>query len=414
MPKVRRKVARRPRTVVAPAEETAVIVEEAGLPAPPPLPPGELPPERELWPWMLVLLALVLAGLAAAYFATRDDKKGAKSTTVTTTLAQTVALAPARTTTLKATPTPVVPVRAAVPKLVGMPAPAALQSLKRLGLSGATRGVFSTKPRNRVVSQKPGADTKLSKGAVVLLNVSKGPKAVPIPDVVGQNEAAAISTVRAQGFVSDVARVPSDQPAGQVVAQHPAAGTKAASGSGVRLNVSTGPKKNSSGTGTSSKPATSPPAPSSAATTTTSSPAPATVTVPDVTGKKLLAARKLIRKAGLVTEFKRVPNDLPKGTVVSQSPHPGETAKRGAHALVNVSLGPKPTPGAEPIVPDVTGQDQATATQDLQAAGYQVEVASQDTTDPAEDGVVVNQDPPAGQAAPANSKVTIYVGRFSG
>jgi beta-lactam-binding protein with PASTA domain len=416
MLKVRRKSRRRPRTVVAPAEETAVIVEEVGPPAPPPLPPGELPSERELWPWMLVLLALVLVGLAAAYFVARDDKKGAKSTTVTTTLAQTVAPAPARTTTPKAAPKPAAPVRTAVPKLIGMPAPAALQTLKKLGLSGTTRGVFSTKPRNRVVSQKPGAGTKLSKGAVVLLNVSKGPKAVPIPDVVGQEEAAAISTVRAQGFVADVARVPSDQPAGQVVAQHPIPGTKAAPGSGVRLNVSTGPKKSSNGTGTSTKPVASPPASTSPTTTTTSSPAPApaTVTVPDVTGKKLLAARKLIRKAELVTEFKRVPNDLPKGTVVSQSPHPGETAKRGAHVLLNVSLGPKPTAGAEPIVPDVTGQDEATATQDLQAAGYQVEVARQDTTDPAEDGVVVNQDPPAGQAASAKSKVTIYVGRFSG
>jgi serine/threonine-protein kinase len=136
--------------------------------------------------------------------------------------------------------------------------------------------------------------------------------------------------------------------------------------------------------------------------------------VPDVVGKKLLAARRLIRKAGLVTEVKRVPNDQPKGTVVSQSPKPDSTAKRGAHVLVNVSLGPKPTAGAQPTIPDVTGQDEATATQDLQSAGYQIEVISQDTTDPAEDGVVVNQDPAAGQAAPAQSKVTIYVGRFSG
>ena len=139
-----------------------------------------------------------------------------------------------------------------------------------------------------------------------------------------------------------------------------------------------------------------------------------TVTVLDVTGKKLLAARKLIRKAGLVTEFKRVPNDLPKGTVVSQSPKPGTTAKRGAHVLVNVSLGPAPTTGAAQIVPDVTGEDEATATQDLQSAGYQIEVVSQDTADPAEDSVVINQNPAAGQSAPAKSKVTIYVGRFSG
>jgi beta-lactam-binding protein with PASTA domain len=409
MPRVRRKVPR-PQTV-APAEETAVIVEEAGPAPPPPPPSGELPPERELWPWMLVLLALVLAGLAAAYFATRDDKKSSKSATVTTTLAQTVAPAPARTTVPK--PKPAAPVRAAVPKLVGTPAPAALRTLKNLGLSGTTRGVFSTRPRSQVVSQKPGAGRKLAKGALVTLNVSKGPKAVPIPDVVGQDEAAAVSTVKAQGFVADVAKVPSDQAAGHVVAQHPVAGTKAAPGSGVRLNISAGQQKGSSGRSTTTKPATSTPAPT---TTTTGSPAPAppAVTVPDVAGKKLLEARKLIRQAGLVTEFRRVPNDLPKGTVVSQSPHAGTTAQRGAHVLVNVSLGPKPTAGAQPIVPDVTGQDEATATQDLQDAGYQVEVVSQETADPAEDRVVVNQNPQPGQPAPTRSKVTIYVGRFSG
>jgi beta-lactam-binding protein with PASTA domain len=395
MPTVRPNVART--RMVAPAEETAVMVEEAWPPAPP-LPPGQLPPKRELWPWMLVLLALVVVGLAAAYFAARDDKKGSKSATVTTTPAQTAAPAPART----AVPKPAVPVRSAVPKLVGTPAPAALQTLKKLGLSGTTRGVFSTTPRNRVVSQKPGVGTELPKGAAVTLDVSKGPKTVSIPDVVGQDEAAAVSTVKAQGFVADVARVPSDQPAGQLVAQHPLAGARAAPGSGVRLNVSTG------------RPST--PAPASPATTTTGAPvrASATVTVPDVTGKKLLAARKLIRKTGLVTEVKRVPNELPKGTVVSQSRKPGTTAKRGAHLLVNVSLGPEPTAGAPPVVPDVTGEDEATATRDLQAAGYQIEVVSQDTADPAEDGVVINQNPVPGQSAPAKSKVTIHVGRFSG
>jgi hypothetical protein len=109
---------------------------------------------------MLVLLTLVLAGLAAAYFTTRDDKSS-KSATVTTTLAQIVAPPRPQTTG----PKPAAAPQAAVPKLVGTPAPVALQTLNKLGLSGTTRGVFSTKPRNRVVSQKPGAGTTLAKGA---------------------------------------------------------------------------------------------------------------------------------------------------------------------------------------------------------------------------------------------------------
>lgn len=406
---------RRPRRRVRPPRaattETVLVEEEIGRPGPPPLPTDELPPERELWPWMLVLLALVLAGLAAAYFATRDDKKSSAGVTVTTTVARTVSSAPTGATRTAA-PKPAA-VRPAVPNLVGRPAPAALQALRARGLTGRTRGVFSTKPRNQVVSQTPGAASRLAKGATVTLDVSKGPKAVPIPDVIGQDEAAAVGTVKAQGFVPDVAKVPSNQSVGQVVAQHPVPGTRAAPGSGVRLNVSTGAKGESDGTSTAA-PTSTPAAPPAG---TETAPPPASATVPDVTGKKLLAARKLIRAAGLVTGFKRVPNELPKGTVVSQSPKPGTTAKRGAHVLVNVSLGPKPKPateGAQPLVPDVTGEDETTATQDLQAAGFQVEVVRESTADDAEDGIVVQQDPSGGVSATAKSKVTIYVGRFGG
>ena len=55
------------------SDETAVTVEERRLAGPPPGPPVDPPPDRELWPWLLVLLVLVLAGIAVVYFATRDD-----------------------------------------------------------------------------------------------------------------------------------------------------------------------------------------------------------------------------------------------------------------------------------------------------------------------------------------------------
>ena len=112
-----------------------------------------------------------------------------------------------------------------------------------------------------------------------------------------------------------------------------------------------------------------------------------------------------------------MPNDQPAGTVVSQSPKAGSSVKRGSHVLVNTSLGPKPaapTAGQQPAIPDVTGEDEQTATQDLQSAGFTVKVVAQDTTDATEDGIVVNQDPPAGQTAQTHAQVTIYVARYSG
>ena len=170
----------------------------------------------------------------------------------------------------------------------------------------------------------------------------------------------------------------------------------------------------SGGTPTTTAQTTTAQATSTTTPRTTTAAAPATVTVPDVVGLKLLAARKKIRQAGLVTEFKQVPSTEPRGTVVSQSPKPGTTRKHGDHVLVNVSRGPSTGQGAQAAVPDVTGEDEETATQDLEAAGYTVRAVDQATSDSAEDGVVVSQSPAPGQAAQANSQVTIYIGRFSG
>jgi serine/threonine-protein kinase len=104
--------------------------------------------------------------------------------------------------------------------------------------------------------------------------------------------------------------------------------------------------------------------------------------------------------------------------VVSQSPRADTQAKQRDHVLVTVSRGPakdnKAPVAAPPSVPDVTGEDEATATQDLEAAGFDVQAVDQETTDESEDGLVVGQDPSAGPQAAAGSKVTIYVGRFGG
>jgi eukaryotic-like serine/threonine-protein kinase len=407
-----------------PLDETEVLVPE---PVPPPgAPLEEPPPNRALWPWLLVLLVLVLAGIAAAIIATHDKKHHPAAATT----------APPPTTTQAATPRPLPKPKptpavkeVAVPKLLGLSAPTALRAARAAGLTATTKGVFSDKPRNTVVRQSPAAATKVAKGATLTLLVSKGPKAAPVPDVVGQDSAAAIASMKAAGFAPKTVNVPSAEPAGRVVAQHPAAGQKAPAGTDVRLNISTGkgaaPATTAAATTApvTTAPATTAPATTAPATTTAPAPRPATVAVPDVRGMKLLAARHAIRNVGLVTEWKRVPNSQPRGTVVSQSPKPGTKARRGAHVLVNTSLGPpapKPAAGGTttattaPAVPDVTGEDVHTATQDLQAAGFTVNVVQQDVTDQSEDGIVIQQSPSAGQTAPAHSQVTIYEGRFSG
>jgi beta-lactam-binding protein with PASTA domain len=398
-------------------DRTAVTLEEVRPIGPPPMPPPERPPDREIWPWLLVLLVLVLGGIAAVYFATRDDPKSARRPTATETVVQRTTPVVRRTTPVTTvTSKPAVPLRVTVPRLVGLPAPTALGRLRKIGLTGTTRGVFSTKPRNQIVSQKPGAARKLAEGATVTLNVSKGPEAIPVPDVVGQSAADALTTIKAQGFKANLVRVASDQTAGQVLAQHPKPGAKAPTGSAIRLNVSDGAKASTTGPSVTRRtlPATTTAPTAPAATTRSAAPASSSVTVPDLDGQKLIDARKLVWRLGLVIEIRPVPNALPRDTIVAQARKPGTTLKRGDHLLVTVSSGPK-RPTAQLItVPDVTGEDQRAATQDLESAGLVVRVVDQETTDPSEDGFVLDQAPGANQSAQAKSTVTIYVGRYSG
>jgi serine/threonine-protein kinase len=258
------------------------------------------------------------------------------------------------------------------------------------------------------VSQKPAPGAKLAKGGTVTIGVSKGAQPTAVPDLVGQSSQQAVSILEAQGFKADVAQVPSDEPKGNVVAQHPKAGTKRPAGSGVRLNVSAGrPSVTETTTAETTTAETT-----TAETTTT--PARTTVTIPDVVGTTFSAARAQIKGAGLVTEIHHVPSSEPKDTVVAQSPRAGTTAKRGDHVLLNLSLGKQTIAAAKLPVPSVLGETEGAARADLQAAGFTVAVVYQDTVDATEDGVVVDQTPTAGTSAAKKSKVTIYVGRLSG
>jgi hypothetical protein len=124
------------------------------------------------------------------------------------------------------------------------------------------------------------------------------------------------------------------------VSQSPQVGKRVPGGSKVRLNISSG---QTSG-GVPPPPPPPPPPPGTK---------PATVTVPDVTGRAQEAAQRQLNSAGLKAGVVYVPSDQPEGTVVSQSPEAGTTQKRGTRIQLNVSLGSNP--GNLQPVPDVLG-----------------------------------------------------------
>ena len=65
-------------------------------------------------------------------------------------------------------------------------------------------------------------------------------------------------------------------------------------------------------------------------------------------------------------------------------------------------------------VPDVRGQDEASAEDTLEDRGFQVQVEDQETTDPTQEGRVISQNPAPGVQVAPGSTVTITVGRLSG
>jgi serine/threonine-protein kinase len=132
------------------------------------------------------------------------------------------------------------PAEVTVPNAVGVPETEARDRLATAGLKATVVKVFSSSEIGNVIAQDPAAGGKAATGSEVRLNVSKGTSEVDVPSVIGLSQADATAQVKAAGLVANVVPVPSDQPAGIVVAQNPVGG-QAARGSNMRLNVSSGP-----------------------------------------------------------------------------------------------------------------------------------------------------------------------------
>ena len=273
-----------------------MLVEESVTEPPPPKRPV-------LWPWLLALLVLVLAGLGVAYFLTRDDDNDA--TTTTSTVA---------TTTAQVT----------VPDVVGTTSSEATATLRNAGLDANLVSVPSDRSPGTVIAQNPSAGEEVSDGSTVRLNVAEAAKPAPtttapetttaapepaaVPDVVGQELADAARAFSEEGLKVAVVYVPSNEPAGSVVAQARPPGAELQPGDTVQLNVSTGAE----------------PAPD--------------VQVPDVTGEKQAGGRDQLKSAGFeVLTLEEQTDDRSRvGSVLSQTPSGGANIPRGSLVLLYV------------------------------------------------------------------------------
>jgi beta-lactam-binding protein with PASTA domain len=383
------------------------------------------PPERYWWVWLLLLLLLVIGGLLIWFFAIRGDDKRAVPNVIG--LRAAVAAQRLHDRDLKVIPStapssrpqgivfaqrpgPGVqvdkgqdvtisisggPARVPVPSVTDLPLADAQKKLTDAGFKTDVKRVASTRKKGIVTDQEPAAGVTAVKGATVTLIVSNGEKPVVVPSVVGQTQGAAVDQLTKLGLKPKLQNVASQQSAGQVVSQKPPAGKEVDKGSTVVLNVSRG----SGGSTTTVQTTTS-----TSVTTTARAP------IPSVRGLAIAAGLRRLNAARFRPVVRYVASSRPAGVILAQAPT--GTAPEGSRIRLRVSEGPNP--GTPTTVPDVIGQDQDSAATALRQAGFRVVVLNRPTSDPSEDGVVIDEQPAAGSSVPRGLTVAIFIGRSSG
>ena len=262
-----------------------------------------------------------------------------------------------------------------VPDVVGMTLDDAKKELNDAGLGWkiGKQEESAQYDKGYVMGQDPEDGEKVKKNTQITLDVSTGKaeEQVEVPDVVGQDEADAQKTLEDAGFKVESTAVYSSQPQGEVVATTPEAGTQAAKGSTVTIQVSKGEEK---------------------------------VSVPDVRGTDENTAKNTLSGAGLnVTVTTDYSDSVAQGNVISQDPSGGTKVDAGTNVNIVVSLGSRPV-----SVPSVVGVSESNARQLIASAGLSVGTVTY-REDSAPAGQVISCDPGVGTSVSRGTTVNLVV-----
>jgi serine/threonine-protein kinase len=265
--------------------------------------------------------------------------------------------------------------KVAVPGVVGAPASQARTLLEQRGFQVDVQRQKSTQPVDQVIQQDPAPGDKVKKGSTVTLTVSDGPPDAVIPDVADLPLKVALAQLRKKGFVPDINPKASDTvKKGLVISTTPAGGTLLAQGERVRVDVSSGVQR---------------------------------FAAPNVLGLDQDAAERALEDKDLVPVVVDKESDQPEGKVFQQDPVAGTQVAAGDRVTITVSKGP-----AAVAVPDTVGLTRGDARGELQSAGFNVEVKTRSSTDPADDDIVLDQRPGHGTQLKKGRTVVIYVGQY--
>ena len=194
-----------------------------------------------------------------------------------------------------------------IPQVTGETIQRARQMLRGVGLTTDVRRVFHPDaPEDEVIEQNPLAEREIEVGTQVVLTVSRGPRPVPVPGVVGRTASDAEALLIAAGLQVATAQEFSDRvPRGQVIRQSPPANARVLPGSTVELVISRGPRNFS---------------------------------MPNVIGLSRDEATAELRALGLEVEALRVPGSS-GDRVVGQRPRAGTTVQAGGEVTIYIGGG---------------------------------------------------------------------------
>lgn len=215
-----------------------------------------------------------------------------------------------------------------IPNVVGLKEDDAVNALKEQGLVPEIHLEYiDGVEKGYVFYQRPPKNNEVPVGTVVSFSVSRGPYGssettakVKVPDLKGKTEAQAkviLSGLKLKmksvGVYSDTVN------SGQIISQDIPSGREVEAESTVSVNVSLGREL---------------------------------VDVPNVMNKSEADARALIEARGLKISARSEYSEKTQGTVISQSPASGQTAK-GTTISITLSRGPQPvTPVPDPVEPE--------------------------------------------------------------
>lgn len=260
-----------------------------------------------------------------------------------------------------------------LPDLRGYNVSDAQRTLQDDGFKVKTSSRFDNAVKDSVIDQTPKARSQVRKGAVIALIVSKGPQAIPAPNLVDMNVAAAQAEAQKLGVTLDTSQQVADPnvPSGVIDAQDISPGQALNRGQTIHATVSTGPAA-----------------------------AAQLIAVPTLVGVRYKDAVTQLQSLGFQPAVTFSTQADKNGTIVEQDPPPGSQVTSGKRVTLTLSVSGE--------VPDTEGDPLAQAQDTLSSYGYQVGKITYTTTEGA-NGSVVRTEPMAGTNLPPGSSVTIVV-----